>query len=582
MEKKKKDNRSIELLKEFAAAEKSNYGLSVLTAVIGVAAGMVPYVAAARIVSNMIDHVADKEVYIELCGIMLLGYIIKIIFMHMSSTFSHKGAFKTLADMRHGLLSKLTRVPMGFLQRTPSGVLKDTVVEKVGGMERFLAHMIPDLVACLAVPMLLTVYLFVIDWKMALTAFITLPISIICCCGMMVGYTENFNGFLKAGKHMSATVVEYVKGIKVIKIFNRANQSYKKYEDAVNDNAKFALNWMKGVQLFMSLSFTVMPSILVSVLPVGLYRINKGTLSAADFISIIIVGMGIIGPILSLMRYSDAMAQIESMMNDVRAVMEEPDIRRSGTDAPLPADKTIKLSGVSFSYHAEEDSKLILDNVDLTIPPNSVTAFVGPSGGGKSTIAKLIAGIWDVNSGSVTIGGRSIQEYSQTQLCDMITYVSQDNFLFNDTIMNNIRMGAPSASDEVVMETAKACGCHEFITQLENGYQTIVGSGGGHLSGGECQRIAIARAMMKNAPIVILDEATAFTDPENEAQIQEALAKLVKNKTLIVIAHRLSTVVNADKIVVVEEGRILQTGTHSQLLNDCPLYRKMWELYQKA
>lgn len=582
MEKKKKDNRSIELLKKFATAEKSNYGLSVLMALIGVAAGMVPYLAAAEIVRKMIKNVTDEKVYINLCVIMLLGYIAKIVFLHISTTFSHKGAFQTLADMRHALLSKLTRVPMGFIQNTPSGVLKDTIVEKVGGMERFLAHMIPDLISCLVVPLLLTVYLFVIDWQMALTTFITLPISIICCCGMMVGYKENFNGFLKAGKHMSATVVEYVKGIKVIKIFNRANQSYKKYEDAVNDNAKFALTWMKGVQLFMSLSFTIMPSILVSVLPVGLYRIYKGTLSPEDFIAVIIVGMGIIGPILSLMRYSDAKAQIESMMDDVRAVMEQPDIERKGAVPALPADKTIRLDNVSFSYNEGEEHKLILDSVDLTISPDSVTAFVGSSGGGKSTIAKLIAGIWDVNSGSVTIGGNNIKDYSQTQLCDMITYVSQDNFLFNDTIMNNIRMGAPTATDDEVIETAKACGCHEFITKLEKGYQTVVGSGGGHLSGGECQRIAIARAMMKNAPILILDEATAFTDPENEAQIQEALAKLVKNKTLIVIAHRLSTVVNADQIVVIEGGKILKTGAHGQLLEDCPLYRNMWESYQKA
>lgn len=581
MEKKKKDNRSMQLLMKFASTEKTNYGLSVLTAVIGVAAGMIPYVSAASIVSNMIENVTDVNVYINLCCIMFLGYIVKIIFMHMSSTFSHKGAFTTLADMRHGLLSKLTRVPMGFLQKTPSGILKDTIVEKVGGMERFLAHMIPDFISCLVVPLLLTIYLFMIDWKMALVTFITLPISIVCCCGMMVGYTENFNGFLNAGKHMSATVVEFVKGIKVIKIFNRANQSYKKYEDAVNDNAKFAYTWMKGAQVFMSLAFTIMPSILVTVIPVGLYRLNKGTLSVADFISIIIVGMGIIGPILSLMRYSDAMAQIESMMNDVRAVMKEADLNRSDSNVPEPADKTIKINNVTFRYNKDKD-QTILDNINLTIHPDTVTAFVGPSGSGKSTIAKIIAGLWDVNSGSITIGGRNIQEYSQAQLCDMITYVSQDNFLFNDTIINNIRMGDPSASDEDVIATAKACGCHEFITQLENGYNTVVGSGGGHLSGGECQRVAIARAIMKNAPIVILDEATAFTDPENEVQIQNALARLVKGKTLIVIAHRLSTIVDADQIVVVESGKILKTGTHDQLIESCSLYHKMWDSYQKA
>lgn len=301
----------------------------------------------------------------------------------------------------------------------------------------------------------------------------------------------------------------------------------------------------------------------------------NGSLTSETFVTIMIISMSIIGPILAASNFVDSIAAMGTVVGLITDVLDGPELIRPKTSAKM-SGTDILLKDVTFRYN---DEKMVLNGVDLDIPAGTVTALVGPSGSGKSTISKLIAGFWDVNGGKITIGGRNVKELSQSDIANAIAYVAQDNYLFDDTVRNNIRMGRSTATDQEVEDVAKAAGCDEFIRKLENGYDTVAGSAGGHLSGGERQRIAIARAMLRNAPIVILDEATAYTDPENEAVIQEAVSKLVQGKTLIVIAHRLSTIIDSDKIVVVKDGKIHSQGTHMELLGKSELYSQMWQAH---
>lgn len=327
-----------------------------------------------------------------------------------------------------------------------------------------------------------------------------------------------------------------------------------------------------------SAGMAVFPATLLGLLPVGCILTMNGTLDTATFISAIVLSFGVMQPLITVFSYTDDLAQISVVMNEVTTILEKENLHRASTVTITPKDCTIVMEQVHFSYKEKE----VLHGVSLELKPGTVNALVGPSGSGKSTIAKLIASLWDVQSGSIKIGGVDIRELSLEECTKRIAYVSQDNYLFNQSVMDNIRMGKKGASDEEVINAAKACGCHEFIMRLEQGYQTICGSSGGHLSGGERQRISIARAMLKNAPIVILDEATSYTDPENESVIQASLAKLVQGKTLLMIAHRLSTIADADQILVVQDGNIIARGTQEELLSDCELYREMWDAHMSV
>lgn len=321
-----------------------------------------------------------------------------------------------------------------------------------------------------------------------------------------------------------------------------------------------------------------MPATMLSVLPIGGIMAMHGTVSTADFITIIILTVGLIEPLLGVMSYSDDIAQMDTIVTEVRNIIDAPEMVRPEKLTKKFNGGNIILENVHFGY----DEKEILHGVSMTVHQGEFIALVGPSGSGKSTIARLIASLWDVSGGSISIVGINIKDIPLDEYNDRISYVSQDNFLFDLSVRENIRLGNQNASDSEVESAAKQCGCHDFIMQLENGYDTVVGTSGGHLSGGERQRIAIARAMLKNADIIILDEATAYTDPENEALIQRSVAKLVQGKTLIVIAHRLSTVKNADCIYVINDGSIAESGTHDELLKKGTLYSTMWTAHLSA
>ena len=565
----------IGILLGLASDFKVDFLKSVIFAVIGVVAGVIPYLVSAKIIVALIGENTDVKYFGILCAIALLAYILKVVFANVSTSISHSATYKTLKSIRLKMISKLSKMPMGTLINTPSGQMKDTIVDRVEGLETTLAHLIPEMIANLLIPICLIVYLFVLDWRMALLTLAVFPIGMCFVSVMGKTYPAKYKESVRINKHMNNTVVEYVNGIEVIKAFNQSSSSYQKYEDAVVENASFFYNWMKSCQWPMSAYTAICPATLITVLPIGCLFYMNGTLSSEIFITIMIISMSIIGPILAASNFVDSIASMGTVVGLITEILDSPELIRPKNSTKLN-DTDIALENVTFQYSEE---KKVLHGVDLQIPAGTVTALVGPSGSGKSTIAKLIAGFWDVNGGKITIGGKNIKELSQSNIANLIAYVAQDNYLFDDTVRNNIRMGRSTATDKEVEIAAKAAGCDTFIRNLENGYETVVGSAGGHLSGGERQRIAIARAMLRNAPIVILDEATAYTDPENEAVIQNAVSKLVQGKTLIVIAHRLSTVIDSDKIVVVKDGEIHSQGTHEELLLKSELYSQMWNAH---
>lgn len=516
-----------------------------------------------------------NKVYLPWLVIGMAGYAARTLLYNLALSMSHKATFSVLKTIRQKILEKLPRLPLGTVMDMQSGKMKQIIVDQVDGMETTLAHLFPEMTANIAGPVLILIYLFVLDWRMALLSLVTIPIGFAFMMSVMGSYQKKYEGAVRTTMEMNGTIVEYIGGIEVIKAFNQGKSSYAKFSDRVMANASYYYHWMKSCLFGTSMGYAVVPATLVTVLPVGWLFYQNGSLSADTFITAVILSLGIAGPLMAAMNFVDTLAQVGTTVEAVEELLGAEEQQHGNREASIP-NTDIALTHVSFGYHEDKE---ILKDVSLSIPAGSMTALVGPSGSGKSTIAKLIAGFWDVKSGSVSIGGVDEKEIPLKQFYDKVAFVSQENYLFDESVRENIRMGRPSAADREVEAAAKAAGCDSFIRGLENGYDTRVGSGGAHLSGGERQRIAIARAMLKDAPVVILDEATAYIDPENEAVIQKAIGKLVRGKTVIVIAHRLSTIRDADKIVVVKDGRIEAEGTHEDLRRNCPLYESMWQAH---
>lgn len=559
----------------FAGRKKSLYIASVLFAAIGVLCSIAPYIIMGNMVRNLIDGNKEWSFYLIQGLLMAVFWLARVTLHSISTTCSHTATFHVLAGIRKEMCDKLARVPLGYVKDTPSGSLKNVMVERLDSVETTLAHILPEFTGNLLAPFCVFIYMLTIDWRMALISLITLPLALFCYAFMMIGYEESYQNTVTKTKILNDTAVEYINGIEVIKAFGKAKTSYERFVIAAKEGASCFVEWMRSCNIPFSLGMILAPYTMVTVLPFGGMFVRNGSLSAADFIMIIILSIGLITPLITCMSYSDDLARLNTILGEVTGILTWEELERPEKDSRKPVDTSITLENVTFGYLEKE----VLHGIHMQMPSGTVNALVGPSGSGKSTIAKLIASLWDVKEGSIKIGGVDIRNLSLESYNNMVAYVSQDNYLFDDTIRENIRMGCPGATDADVENVAKKSGCHEFIMQLEKGYDTIVGGSGGHLSGGERQRIAIARAMLKNAPIVILDEATAYTDPENEAVIQSSVAKLVQGKTLIVIAHRLSTIADADNIFVIKDGRIAEQGTHERLLKANNLYKSMWDAH---
>ena len=462
--------------------------------------GIIPYFIAAFLIEGLLNHEIIVKAVMISAIIAFAAFVLKSIMYSKALSLSHRATFQ-----------KLPRLPLGTIIDTPSGKLKQIIVDQVETMERPLAHLLPELSSNILTPVLIFIFLLFLDWRMALLSLVSVPVGMAFMMLVMAGYGKDYEGSVKVSQELNSSITEYVNGIEVIKAFNQAEGSYKTLAERAKKNASYYYNWM-------------------------------------------------------------------TIVNNVDSLLKAEE--QNHPDKPVEMNNHgIMLKNVSFSYDGKTE---ILHDVTATVPEGGITAIVGPSGGGKSTIAKLIAGFWDIKQGELTIGGKDIRSIPLSQLYDMTAYVGQDNFLFDDTVMENIRVGKKSASDKDVMKAAELSGCLDFITKLENGFGTKVGSGGTHLSGGERQRLAIARAMLKDAPVVIFDEATAYMDPENETKVQNAIRKLIQGKTVIMIAHRLSTITDADNILVVDRGRIEAEGKHDELLASCPLYRSMYQAHMSA
>ena len=551
---------------------------SIILAVLGVACQMVPYFCVAHIVTMMLSGEQNFSRYVTAGIIALCGYFGKVLFSSLSTTISHTATYYTLRDLRENITAKLARVPMGTILDTPSGQYKTTIVDRVEGMEPTFAHLIPEMTANVLVPLVIVVYLFVMDWRMALLSLVTLVVGLAVMSAGMKNYPVKWEGAVKAGKQMTDAIVEYIGGIEVVKAFSQSAGSYKKYSDAVNYNANYYVDWMRENQKIMSAYNAILPSVLICVLPCGFAFWLSGSLELSTFLSIVIFSLGLIGPIIAAFTFTDDLAVLGTNVEEISQLLNAEELNHKETPIKLE-DTGISLRSVSFSYDGTTE---VLHDVNLAIHPGTMTALVGPSGSGKSTICNLVARFYDADCGSVSVGGRDVKEFTCESLLRNISMVFQNVYLFQDSVENNIKFGCPDATHEQVVAAAKAACCHDFISALPNGYDTVIGEGGSTLSGGEKQRISIARAILKDAPIVILDEATASVDPENEHLIQQALSALTKGKTILTIAHRLATIQHADQILVVDDGRIAQRGTHEELMEQGGLYRHFIEIREQA
>ena len=548
---------------------------AIFSAAVGVLCGLLPYFAAAQIIIGLLNGNTEMQFYILWCGLALVGFLLRAILYSLALSMSHKATFSILKSIRERILEKLPKMPLGTVMDTSSGQMKQIIVDQVESMERPLAHLLPEMTANILGPVSILIYLFILDWRMALLSLVSIPVGMAFMMTVMKNYGKQYEGSVKVTQAMNSTIVEYIGGIEVIKAFNQGKNSYAKFSDRIKANASYFYHWMKSCQMPISISRALAPTTMITILPVGWLLYQGGSLSVETFITTIILSLGIAGPLLAAMDFVDSLAKVGTIVGSVDSILSGEEQHHGTTPVKL-SSSDIQVNHVSFGYHKDKE---ILHDISLTIPSGTMTAFVGPSGSGKSTIAKLIGGFWDVKQGSITLGGHDLKEIPLPQLYDQVAFVSQENYLFDETVRENIRMGKPSASDTEVEAVAKAAGCDGFICSLENGYETVVGGGGAHLSGGERQRIAIARAMLKNAPVIILDEATAYIDPENEAVIQQAVARLVEGKTVIVIAHRLSTITDANQIFVIADGRIADSGTHQELLEHSELYQEMWKAH---
>lgn len=569
-----KEPGAIRQLFAFVGKSNSKMRISILLAVLGEMFGIVPFLMVALLADELYRGTATIQRVLFFCGIAAICQLIKMLLTWRSSLMSHKISFTILKNIREAITDRMAKVPMGVMLETPTGAFKNLIVDNVAKLEDSMAHFMPELPSNIAAPLCSILLIFILDWRMGLASLITIPLGILFFAAMMRGYGPRMENYMRSANDMNSSLVEYVNGIQVIKAFNRSASSYGKYSKSVNYFHDSTMEWWSQCWFWNAAARAVLPSILLGTLPVGAWLYMEGTLSLPVFLISLVVPLGFVAPLMKVSEAMEQVSMIKGNLEQVTAFLKTPELVRPSEPVSL-GERTYQFEDVHFGYKETE----VLHGISFQTRPGTMTAIVGPSGSGKSTIAKLMAGFWDVTSGSVRFGGQDIRQIPFEQLMGEISYVAQDNFLFDKSIRENIRMGNPAATDEEVEVAAKAANCHDFIMQLEQGYDTLAGDAGDRLSGGERQRITIARAMLKPASVVILDEATAYADPENEALIQQAISKLVAGKTLIVVAHRLNTIRNADQILVVANGNIAGRGTQEELLRECPIYQKMWQDY---
>lgn len=566
------------LIKQYIRENKLAYFFSVICAILGVISNLFIYIILSRMIVALIDGGITINYYLHHILWIFACLVIKESVMTLSTMISHATTYHIIRDIRKDLMDKLFKMPLGDILSESSGKLKDIIVNQVDNTETTLAHIIPEMTANILGPIILFIYMLTLDWRVTLLSLIPLGVGILFMMPPMKRAKVKFPQAVKIGQRMNNIIVEYINGIEVIRAFNQRNKSYTKYSDIVYEKASYHYNWLKENATDYAASLSIAPMGILTIIPFGLYFTMVGSLDGGVLLTLIILSFGTIQHIMKIMMFEDDLGRVSTIFGEIETILSHDDLLHANT--PVDIDTyDIHLENVDFSYDGE---KKILDQISLKIEEGAVHALVGESGSGKSTIAKLMAGFWDVDNGHITIGGADMQDIPLETLSSLISYVSQDNFLFDISIKDNIRIGKDDASDQDIVEICQKAGCHDFIMNLSNGYDTVAGEGGSHLSGGERQRISIARAMIKDAPIIILDEATSYIDPENEALIQGAISELVEGKTLIIIAHRLNTITDVDTIFVIKNGKLIESGTHTELLEGSSHYNDLWQAALKG
>ena len=524
----------------YADGEKKRLILSVVLSVLSVMLGLVPFYCMYRMICLFAAGAATVGAVVRWCLLSLLAYAVKILLFSLSTGVSHTMAYHILESLRLRLADRFLHAPLGDVENHSIGEIKSMMVDKIEGIEPPLAHIIPEGAGHIVLPIVSIAALAALDWRLALASLVTFPVSFLCMGLTFQISGDSFHEYDRSGSAMNSAIVEYIEGIEVIKAFGRAGVSYEKYAGAITDFRAFVVKWLVSTMATMKLSFALFPSTLIGTLPVALALANGGVITAPQVALAVMLSLSMVGSLAKLEVFSENMRAVKCTVESLQEFLEMPSLPEPAQRAEITRTD-VALNNVRFSYTGDEKDE-VLHGIDLTLPEGSFTALVGPSGGGKSTVAKLIARFWDVTGGEITIGGVNVKDMPLSQLSECVSFVTQDNFLFRCSLLENIRLGKPNATDEEVKTAARAAQCEEFIEKLPLGYDTPAGEAGKRLSGGEKQRIAIARILLKNAPIVILDEATAFTDPENEDKLQCGISALTKGKTLLVIAHRLSTI----------------------------------------
>lgn len=550
--------------------KKTLLALGVLT--LSVLCGVAPYYYVYLILDPLLSH-QEAGFSFLFPKVLMIGVLIllNMILYSVGLMFSHEGAYGTLKNLRINLQERLEKLPLGVIQDIGNGRIKKMFTDDIDSIELLLAHQIPEGISNLIVTLVMLAVICVVDWRLFLLYMAAFVLASLMMGAMGKIGMNGMNAYYEAGARMNNTIIEYINGMEVVKIFNRDGDSYKRFQEDVMRYRDYTLAWYKACWPWMAVYFSVLPCLSVFALPGGIFFYVNGKLELTSLALILCLGLALTTPLLKVSTQFSSFPQVGYKVDELERILEAPPLR-FGEDGFEGEDHSISYEHVSFGYKDFE----VIHNVSLTIDDNTTTAFVGASGSGKSTLAKLLVHFYDVGSGRILLGGKDITELSIESLNDEISYVSQEQYLFNTSIYENIRIGKPDASNEEIMEAARKAQCLEFIERLPEGIYSGAGDSGKALSGGERQRVALARAILKDAPVVILDEAMAFMDPENGEKMERAISEVIKNKTVIVIAHRLQSVMNADRIFVMKDGALAAYGTHKELMGSCEEYRKLW------
>jgi len=565
-------------LLQIAGQRKGLLFTSCILAVLHSVLSLVPYALVFYIIKELTKRVPDFSLTYSYVSYAIGAILISMLAFFLSGVLSHIAAFNILYGLRKTLTNKVGALPMGYLSHRNSGAFKKIISDDVERIETFVAHQIPDFVKAVALPLLTISYLFKEDWRLALISCLPLVVLALIM-PLMLGkknqhLTEKYHHSLE---ELSSGIVEYVRAMPVMKIFQQSAETFEKYGKKVYTFHRFVSDWIRHSSAPFAIFMSFASNAMLPVLALGLYLYFRQGVSLPTLLLFLILGTGYMRPLFVMSNMVMQLQLIEQGVQQIDAILTQP-ILPEGKTSEQPQNHDICFDQVSFAYEAD---RYVLEDISFTAKEGTITALVGPSGAGKSTVGQLLSRFWDVTKGRITIGGIDIREFPTEVLMRQVSFVFQESFMFQQTMYENIRMGMDKTQDEVIA-AAKAAQLHDFIMSLPQGYETRFGQSGVHLSGGEQQRFQLARAILKDAPILVLDEATAFADPENEHKIQEAFAQLIRGKTVLVIAHRLSTITTADQIIVFEKGHINAVGTHNELLEHSPLYKRMWDAHNRA